>query len=270
MIRIKSAEEIAVLRENAELLQAILWRLTEEARAGMATLELDKKAARWIAEIGGRPTFKGYRGYPASICTSINAEVVHGIPSARRFLQPGDVLSIDVGMIRKGFCADLATTVLIEEEESRGKKSFAPDKYTVMQRAAEALRLGVQQAIVGNRVGDISSAIQKYINNCGLSVVTNFVGHGIGREMHEEPQIPNYGTAGQGPLLKAGMVLCIEPMVADGPQDLLEIEVLEDGWTAHAPGATVAAHYEAMVLVAPEPVVLGIGLREAQTAVLAR
>lgn len=266
MIRIKSAEEIAVLRENAELLQAILQRLTEEARVGVATIELDRKAARWIAEIGGRPAFKGYRGYPASICTSINAEVVHGIPSAQRLLKPGDVLSIDVGMIRKGFCADLATTVLIEEELQYGYQR------TVMKRAAEALRLGVKQATMGNRVGDISSAIQKYINNCGLSVVTNFVGHGIGRELHEEPQVPNCGTAGQGPLLKQGMVLCIEPMVADGPSDLLELEILEDGWTASAPGATVAAHYEAMVLVAPEPVVLGIGLleREAQTAVLAR
>lgn len=264
MIRIKSAEEITVLRENAELLQAILLRLSEAARAGVTTLDLDRKAARWLAEIGGRPAFKGYRGYPASICTSLNAEVVHGIPSTRRVLELGDVLSIDIGMMRKGFCADLATTVLIAERESYSYQR------KIMQRAAAALWLGVEQATMGNRVGDISSAIQKYINSYGLSVVTNFVGHGIGRELHEEPQVPNYGTAGEGPLLKQGMVLCIEPMVADGPSDLLEIEVLEDGWTAIAPGATVAVHYEAMVLVDQEPVVLGIGLRAAQTAVLAR
>ncbi|MCI2429439.1 type I methionyl aminopeptidase [Candidatus Acetothermia bacterium] len=262
MIRIKSREEIALLRENAELLQAILFRLTEEARAGVATLELDRKAERWIAEIGGRPTFKGYRGYPASICTSINAEVVHGIPSARRILESGDVLSIDIGMMRKGFCADLATTVLIEGANSYRRK--------IMQRAAEALQIGVEQTRAGKRVGDVSSAIQKYINSYGLSVVTNFVGHGIGREMHEEPQVPNYGTAGQGPILKEGMVLCVEPMVADGQSDLLEVEVLEDDWTALAPGATVAAHYEAMVLIAASPIVLGTGLFEPQAALLAR
>lgn len=266
MIRLKSRDEIAILRENAELLQAILRRLVEEARVGVATAELDRKAERWIAEIGGRPTFKGYRGYPANICTSLNAEVVHGIPSARRILKSGDVLSLDIGMIRKGFCADLATTVLIGEDESPNYNY----KRKVMQRAAEALQIGVAQARAGQRVGDISSAIQRYINSYGLSVVTNFVGHGIGREMHEEPQVPNYGTAGQGPLLKEGMVLCIEPMVADGPSDLLEVEVLEDGWTALAPGATVAAHYEAMVLVSTEPVVLGIGLFEPQGALLAR
>ncbi|MCS6902683.1 MAG: type I methionyl aminopeptidase [Candidatus Bipolaricaulota bacterium] len=264
MIRLKSKEEIAILRENAELLQAILLRLTEEARPGVATLELDRKAERWIAEIGGRPTFKGYRGYPATICTSLNAEVVHGIPSAQRLLKSGDVLSIDIGMMRKGFCADLATTVLI------GDSPEYVYQRRVMQRAAEALQIGIEQARAGQRVGDISSAIQRYINSYGLSVVTNFVGHGIGREMHEEPQVPNYGTAGQGPLLKEGMVLCIEPMVADGPSDLLEIEVLEDGWTALAPGARVAAHYEAMVLVTAEPIVLGIGLFEPQAALVAR
>ncbi|MCS6936737.1 MAG: type I methionyl aminopeptidase [Candidatus Bipolaricaulota bacterium] len=263
MIRLKSQEEIAILRENAELLQAILRRLIEEARPGVATLELDRQAERWIAEIGGRPTFKGYRGYPATICTSLNAEVVHGIPSAQRLLKSGDVLSIDIGMRRKGFCADLATTVLIGGESDSPAYTY---QRRVMQRAAEALQIGIEQARAGRRVGDISSAIQRYINSYGLSVVTNFVGHGIGREMHEEPPVPNYGTAGQGPLLREGMVLCIEPMVADGPSDLLEVEVLEDGWTARAPGATVAAHYEAMVLVGAEPVVLGTGLVEPQRA----
>lgn len=255
-IKIKTEAEIEILRENALLLQKILRQITEAARAGVSTLALDRKAERLIAESGGRPTFKGYRGYPASICTSLNAEVVHGIPSAKRILQPGDVLSIDIGMIRRGFCADLATTVIIEDEPRSEKEKL------LLKTAEEALWEGVNCATEGHRVGDISQAIQHYVNNRGLSVVTNFVGHGIGRQMHEEPQIPNYGTAGQGPLLRRGMVLCVEPMVADSHTELIEIEVQEDGWTAIAPGATVAAHYEAMVLVDREPIVLGAGVSE--------
>mgnify|MGYP001773802757 CR=1 FL=1 len=232
-IKIKSAAEIAQIRENAKILEKILEHIVREARAGVSTLHLDRLAERLIVEAGGRPSFKGYRVgrfvYPANICTSLDAEVVHGIPRADRILKPGDVLSIDIGMVRRGFCADLATTVIIEDAPR------SPAEARVVRG--------------GNRVGDISHAIQHYVNSHGLSVVTNFVGHGIGRQMHEEPQVPNYGSPGQGPLLREGMVICIEPMVADGQSDLIEIEVQEDNWTAVAPGATVAAHFEAMVLV---------------------
>ncbi len=264
-IKIKSAAEIAILRENAQILQEILERVVREARAGVSTLHLDRLAERLIADAGGRPSFKGYRvgrySYPANICTSLDAEVVHGIPKAERILKSGDVLSIDIGMIRQGFCADLATTVIIEDAPR------APHEARVVQVAQEALWKGIQAARGGNRVGDISSAIQQYVNSHALSVVTNFVGHGIGRQMHEEPQVPNYGSPGQGPLLREGMVICIEPMVADGEHDLIEVEVLEDNWTAVAPGASVAAHLEAMVLVhenAP-PDLLGLGVFEPAT-----
>lgn len=259
-MKIKSAAEIAVLRENAEILQRILQRLAEEARAGVSTLQLDQLAEHLISEEGGRPSFKGYRvrgrTYPASICASLDAEVVHGIPRADRVLKAGDVLSIDIGMVRQGFCADLATTVIVEDEPR------SPRERNVVLTAQEALWEGINAARGGHRVGDISHAIQQYVNSRGLSVVTNFVGHGIGREMHEEPQVPNYGSAGQGPLLRDGLVICIEPMVADSPHAEIELEEQEDGWTAVAPGATVAAHFEAMVAIrehAP-PEVLGIGV----------
>ncbi|MCX8103592.1 MAG: type I methionyl aminopeptidase [Candidatus Bipolaricaulota bacterium] len=269
-IKIKSAAEIAILRENAQLLQEILQKLVNAARAGVSTLDLDRLAGRWIEDLSGRPSFKGYRVgrfvYPANICTSLGPEVVHGIPRAARILQPGDVLSIDIGMIRHGFCADLATTVIVED----APRSL--EEKRVVRVAEEALWKGIENAVAGRRVGDISHAIQSYVNSQGLSVVTNFVGHGIGREMHEEPQVPNYGSPGQGPLLRAGMVLCIEPMVANGEKDLIEVEVQEDNWTAVAPGATVAAHFEAMVLVregAP-PELLGLGVLEPALAGISR
>jgi methionyl aminopeptidase len=269
-IKIKSAAEIAILRENAEILQGILWRLAAEARAGVSTLHLDRLAERWIAEVGGRPSFKGYRVgrfiYPASICTSLGPEVVHGIPRADRVLKPGDVLSIDIGMIRKGFCADLATTVIVEGTPR------SPEEERVVRVAEEALWKGIEQCEAGRRVGDISYAIQSYVNGHGLSVVTNFVGHGIGREMHEEPQVPNFGSAGQGPLLRPGMVICIEPMVANSPKDLIEIEVQEDNWTAVAPGATTSAHFEAMVVVREQgpPDLLGVGAPALLAAAVSR
>lgn len=265
-IKIKSEAEIAILRENAQLLQAILRRLIEEARAGVSTLHLDRTAERLITEIGGKPSFKGYRVgkhiYPASICTSLNAEVVHGIPRADRVLVPGDVLSIDIGMVRQGFCADLATTVIVENEPRSAIARL------VVQTAQEALWEGIRCAREGSRVGDISHAIQRYVNSLGLSVVTNFVGHGIGREMHEAPQVPNYGSPGQGPLLRQGMVICIEPMVANSDRELIEIEVQDDDWTAVAPGATAAAHFEAMVLVRenPSPELLGLGIFESEAS----
>ncbi len=261
-MKIKSAAEIAILRENAEILQGILQRLVEEARAGVSTLQLDQLAERSICEADGRPSFKGYRVrdriYPASICTSLDAEVVHGIPKADRILRAGDVLSIDIGMVRRGFCADLATTVIV------GDEPCSPLAQKVVRVAQEALWEGITAARGGNRVGDISHAIQQYVNSRGLSVVTNFVGHGIGREMHEEPQVPNYGAAGQGPLLREGLVICIEPMVTDSNRDLIELEEGEDGWTAVAPGATVGAHFEAMVVIREHalPDVLGIGIFE--------
>ncbi|HLA00360.1 MAG TPA: type I methionyl aminopeptidase, partial [Thermodesulfovibrionales bacterium] len=190
--------------------------------------------------LGGVPAFKGYRGYPASICTSVNDEVIHGIPS-KRFLQEGDILSIDLGVYKDGFYGDGAVTIPV------GK--IVPALQRLLRVTEESLYIGIMNAIVGNRVSDISYAIQRHVESNGFSVVKAFVGHGIGRELHEDPQIPNFGSPGRGPRLREGMTLAIEPMVNLGSH---EVVVLNDGWTAVTSDGKPSAHFEHTVLVTPD------------------
>ncbi len=214
-------------------------------QTGITTKEIELFAEERIKKLGGKPAFKGYRGYPASICTSVNDEVVHGIPSARR-LKDGDIISIDLGVYYDGFYGDGAVTLPV------GKVDTAT--MTLLRITEEALAVGIENAIEGKRVSDISHAIQSHAEKNGFTVVRTFVGHGIGRELHEEPQVPNYGPPGKGPRLKEGMTLAIEPMVNAGAS---EVRVLGDGWTAVTIDGRKSAHFEHTVCVTSgSPIIL--------------
>jgi len=240
MIQLKTQSEIEILRQNARILNEILRELIRASQPGSSTGDLNALAERLMRDAEVESAFKGYRGFPASICTSINEEIVHGIPRSDRVLQEGDVLSIDIGIERHGLYADKADTVIV------GRPSEAALELVGVAR--EALRRGIEQAKLGNRVGDISYAIGSYVRSRGYQVVKRFVGHGIGRSMHEEPQVPNYGLRGRGAKLVEGMVLAIEPMVWKAAGDEEEW-VAEDGWTVLTPNRQPAAHVEEMVLV---------------------
>jgi len=214
--------------------------LADAVKPGVTTRELERIAEDGIQRRGGRPAFKGYRGYPCCICTSINDEVVHGIPSGRR-LDSGDEISIDIGVQCEGFFGDAAYTFPVGDLDEASAR--------LLKVTEESLYRGIAQAVEGNRVFDISHAIQRHVESNGFSVVRTFVGHGIGRELHEEPQIPNFGMPGRGPRLKEGMTLAIEPMVNAGGY---EVRVLEDGWTAITMDGKRSAHFEHTVLVTRE------------------
>jgi methionyl aminopeptidase len=248
MIQLKTEGEIETLRENAQILNEILGQLLSATRPGVATSDLDKLAEELMHAAGVESAFKGYRGYPASICTSVNEEIVHGIPRDDRILRDGDVLSIDIGIERHGLYADKADTVIVGQPSASALELIAV--------AREALRCGIAKAQSGRRVGDISHAIGSYAQARGYQVVKRFVGHGIGRAMHEEPPVPNSGSPGQGAKLVEGMVLAIEPMVwkaSAGFDPKVEPEeeewVAEDGWTVLTPNGRAAAHVEEMVLI---------------------
>ena len=238
MIVIRSAEEIAVLREANQIVARILDELAEDIAPGVSTEALDSKAERLIRKAGGKPAFKGYRGYPKTICASINEQVVHGIPAPDALLDEGDIISIDVGIVYKGYVGDTAATYpvgAIPEERER-----------LIRVTRESLYEGIKQARPGMRLSDISHAVQMHVEEGGFSVVRDFVGHGIGQEMHEEPQIPNFGVPNRGPRLEAGMVLAIEPMVNAGAYDVM---VLEDRWTAVTTDGRPSAHFEHSIAV---------------------
>jgi len=237
LIVLKSAEEIEKMAQAGSIVGEVLESIKGMIQTGMTTKEIELFADGRIKALGGKPAFKGYRGYPASICTSVNDEVVHGIPSSRR-LKDGDIISIDLGVYYDGFYGDAAITAPVGKIDS--------DTAALLRITEEALNLGIENAIEGNRVYDISYAIQSHAEKNGLSVVRTFVGHGIGRELHEEPQIPNYGAPGKGPRLKEGMTLAIEPMVNAGTY---EVRVLGDGWTAVTVDGKKSAHFEHTVLV---------------------
>jgi methionyl aminopeptidase len=205
--------------------------------SGVKTRELDKFAESFIRLKGAKPAFKGYRGYPSSICASVNEQVVHGIPSSVK-LKEGDIISIDIGVYYNGFYGDAALTLPVGEISSKAKKLLAVTE--------ESLQVGIENAVTGNRLSDISFAIQNNVEPEGFSVVRNFVGHGIGRKLHEEPQIPNFGKPGQGPELMPGMTLAIEPMVNEGGW---EISILNDGWTAVTKDQSLSAHFEHTVAI---------------------
>lgn len=225
------------MRRAGKIVGELLKLMEREAKPGVSTRDLDESAERFIRSQGAEPAFKGYYGYPASICASVNEEVVHGIPGAR-ILKEGDIIGVDVGAKFEGFYADAARTFAI------GKVDAASQKLIDVTR--EATKRGIAKAIAGNRIGDISWAVQEYAESQGFSVVRDYVGHGIGRNLHEEPQVPNAGKAGQGLKLVEGMALAIEPMLNAGTH---EVEVLNDGWTVVTKDRKRSGHFENTVFV---------------------
>ena len=207
-------------------------------RPGVSTAQLDKIAYEFIMDNGGVPACLGYEGYPATLCTSVNEQVVHGIPSEKQILQDGDIVSVDSVVSLKGYCSDSAYTFPVGD--------VAPETLQLMRTTKEALYLGIGQAVTGHRLGDIGATIQEHCEHAGYSVVREFVGHGIGREMHEEPEVCNYGRRGNGIVLKSGMTLAIEPMICLGRRNII---IEEDGWTARTADRKPAAHYELSVCV---------------------
>jgi methionyl aminopeptidase len=219
------------------MVRGLLEELRERVQPGVSTSDLERYIERRIAQLGARPAFKGYRGYPCCLCASVNSEVIHGIPS-ERCLEKGDILSLDMGVVVDGYYGDSAITVPVGE--------ISESTQRLLRVTQEALQLAIDQARLGNRLGDISATVQQHVEENGYSVVREFVGHGIGRQLHEEPQIPNFGQPGHGPVLKQGMVLAIEPMVnAGGPA----VRVLADNWTAVTADGNLSAHFEHMVAV---------------------
>jgi len=227
------------MAKAGEIVADVLKSLQGVITAGATTKELEQFADERIRARGGNSAFKGYRGYPSSICTSVNEVVVHGIPSSRK-LKEGDIISIDIGVYYEGFFGDAAYTFPVGTVD--------PDTAKLLRVTEEALFLGIGMAVEGNRLYDVSHAIQEHVEKNGFSVVRTFVGHGIGRQLHEEPQVPNFGVAGQGPRLRRGMTLAIEPMVNAGTFD---VKVLEDGWTAVTQDGKRSAHFEHTVVVMP-------------------
>jgi methionyl aminopeptidase len=239
MITYRSRQEIDKLRKSAALVAKTVKYLEPMLEPGVTTAALDEAAETFIRQHGGIPAFKGYRGFPATLCTSINAEVVHGIPSKKRKLRSGDIIGIDCGAIVDGYYGDHAVTFAVGEISSQEQK--------LLQATREALEEGIAQAKVGNRLSDISHTIQKYAEERGYSVVKAFVGHGIGTALHEEPQVPNFGPPGRGPRLREGMVLALEPMLNIGAAD---VEILSDNWTVVTVDGKLSAHFEHTVAVA--------------------
>jgi len=237
MINCRSSAEIEKLRRSGQVVRQLLEEIRERVRPGVSTLELEKYTERRLAQVGAQPAFKGYRGYPCCLCTSVNEQIIHGIPSARR-LKEGDILSVDLGVIVDGYYGDTAVTVPV------GQISEAAQR--LLRVTQEALELAIEKTRLGNHLGDVSATVQGHVERNGYSVVREFVGHGIGRELHEEPQIPNFGQPGHGPVLREGMVLAIEPMVNAGAP---EVRVLDDRWTAVTADGEYSAHFEHMVAV---------------------
>lgn len=245
MIHIKTKEEIELIRQSNQVVAKLLDHLRKMVASGITTAQLDAAAEEFIKKHGATPTFKGYAGYPACICTSVNDQVVHGIPGPR-VLKNGDIISIDAGAKLNGFCGDSTITV--------GVGTISKQARRLINITAKALEIGISQAIPGNRIGDIGNAVQKYVEGQGCSVVRDFVGHGIGREMHEEPQVPHFGRAGTGPMLREGMVIAIEPMINAGGYAL---RILDDGWTAVTLDGSLSAQFEhSVAITAKGPVVL--------------
>jgi methionyl aminopeptidase len=238
MVICKSPEELEKMHRAGLIVWGALDKMREMIRPGLTTKELDEFAEAYAAEHHARPAFKGYRGYPGSVCTSINQEVVHGIPSKSRRLKEGDILSLDFGVELDGYFADAALTVPV------GK--VKPEREKLLRVTRESLEHAIEKVRPGNRLGDVSAAVQTWVEKNGYSVVREFVGHGIGTRMHEEPQIPNYGSPGQGPRLQTGMVLAIEPMVNTGGA---AVRVLDDDWTAVTADGSDSAHFEHTVAV---------------------
>jgi len=245
MVILKSRQEIEKMRKSNALVAVILEELAKKIRPGVKTIELDRLSEQMALRRGARPAFKGYRGYPYSLCTSVNSEVVHGMPSERE-LKEGDIVSLDFGVLHDGYYGDAAVTVPVGE--------ISPAARRLLRVTEEALYRGISAARAGNRIGDISAAIQGHVEAAGFSVVRDLVGHGIGKSLHEDPQVPNYGSSGRGIELKPGMVFAIEPMVNEGTY---RVDVLRDGWTVVTADGKLSAHFEHSVAVTENgPVIL--------------
>jgi methionyl aminopeptidase len=237
MVILKQPNEIEKIRESNGIVAEILAELKEKVQEGVTTLELDRISEELVLKKGAKPAFKGYRGYPFSLCASINEQVIHGFPS-QRVLTEGDIVGLDFGVYYHGFYGDAALTVPV------GK--ISKEASMLLKATEESLARAIKEATVGNRLGDISAAVQKHVEAEGFSVVRDFVGHGIGRNLHEDPQIPNYGIKGRGVALKAGMVLAIEPMVNAGTY---KVRMLTDGWTAVTADGRLSAHFEHTIAI---------------------
>ena len=237
MIYLKNKREIGSIERSCRVVAEVLRRLKLQIRPDVSTRELDALAEQWIREMKAEPAFKHYRGYPATLCISINEEIVHGIPSHRKFKE-GDIVSIDVGARRDGYYGDAAATFPVGE--------VAPDALQLINVTRDSLYRGIEQARPGNYLSDISQAVQGWVEQFGFSVVRDFVGHGIGKELHEPPQIPNYATPGKGVRLEPGMVFALEPMINAGTH---RIKILDDGWTAVTEDHSLSAHFEHTVAI---------------------
>jgi methionyl aminopeptidase len=237
MLIYKTEEEIELLRESNLIVSKTLGEIARHIRPGVSTAEIDKIAEEFIRDHQAEPGFKGYNGYPATLCTSVNSAVVHGIPSDYR-LQEGDILSVDCGVLKNGFYGDTAYTFEVGEVKPEVKK--------LLQVTKESLFLGVEKAVEGNRLGDVGAAVQNHAEKYGFSVVREMVGHGLGKRLHEEPEVPNDGKRGTGILLKSGLVICIEPMINLGKRNIIQEK---DGWTIKTADEKPSAHFELAVVV---------------------
>jgi methionyl aminopeptidase len=241
MITIKSSREIKLMQEASQILVQARQALFKMIQPGISTEALDQHADTVIRSLGGIPSFKNYEGYPKSICTSVNEVVIHGIPSSKIILKEGDIISIDIGVNVKGYHADSAFTYAVGNISSEAKQ--------LLEITEKALYIGIEEAKPGNYVSNIGHAIETFIKPYGYGIVETFTGHGIGNELHEAPQVLNYGPKNQGPKLKPGMTICIEPMVNLGTKD---VQVLKDGWTVVTKDKRLSAHFEHMVLITEE------------------
>ncbi len=238
MILLKSPRELALMRKGGHILADLIDRLRIEVQVGMSTQDIDEEVEAFIRSQGAKPAFKGYRGFPASVCTSINDEVVHGIPSPHRRLKEGDIIGLDLGCVVEGYYADCALTLAIGE--------IPPRVQQLIDVTRESLDIAIDECWPGRRLSNVSHAVQRHVEGQGFGVVRMFVGHGIGRALHEDPQVPNFGDPGRGPQLRPGMVLAIEPMVTMGSW---EVRILEDQWTAVTADGSLAAHFEHTIAV---------------------
>ena len=252
MIQLKNSAQIALMLEAGRITGEALLVAREHVRPGVSTMELDTLIRAHIERCGAKPSFLGYGGFPGSACISVNDEVIHGIPSKKRFLQEGDVVKIDVGAYYKGFHGDSARTIAV------GRVS--EEALRLIETTRQSFFDGVAAVKIGNRMGDVGSAVQTCVEAQGFSVVRRYIGHGIGRELHEQPDVPNFGTAGRGTRLCAGMVLAIEPMVNVGSEQVYE---MPDGWTVKTRDGSLSAHYENTVALTSDGVVITTLLDEA-------
>jgi len=241
MVNLKSPSEIEQMYRSGQIVGQILAEMCEKVAPGMTTWDLDRYAESRCKDLGAKPAFKGYHGFPGTVCISVNEEVVHGIPSKKRVLQEGDIVGLDFGVILDGWYGDSARTV--------GVGKIGTDAQKLLDVTRDGLGRGIDACRIGNRLFDIGHSVQNYVEGFGFSVVRDFVGHGIGRALHEDPQVPNFGVKGKGIPLKEGMVLAIEPMINIGTE---KVVVLKDGWTAVTADKSLSAHFEHTVAITPQ------------------